>query len=519
MTIRLRPAALLVFGILLAGCQGGTNSTAGKPAAAGWARTVLPPSDSLLAAVAVDGAGSVYAAGQFWGPSTFDFGNGVTAAGSNDRYNALLLKYDSSDVVQWAQTVGTVADGAYFESVATDASGNVYAAGSLSGPAGSVDLGNGVTVTKSGGGSDSAVLVKYSASGQALWARAVGAGPGASYFASVALDASGNVYVAGNVEDVGTYGFGDGVTATGIASSDAAAQTASTAVLAKYDSSGTAQWARTATAGSPSSRFASVAIDSAGNAYAAGAIGGSSPYDFGDGVTVAGSTNRGELAGQVADNAVLVKYSASGITQWAQTPGGGSGGSGFAAAVVDSAGHVYAAGSLGGAWDTYDFGNGVTVPGPVDAGAGGLEGYGYAVLVRYDASGAAQWARSVGEESGANSAFWGIAVDSSGDVYTAGTVYTNGTYDFGQGASIKVDAQVNQVALVKYDSSGVTQWARSSQNGGSTGDTFTSVAVNGAQDLYVGGGVGGAGRLDFGNDVTVTSAVVSGWDALLVKYP
>jgi hypothetical protein len=59
------------------------------------------------------------------------------------------------------------------------------------------------------------VLVKYNSSGQAQWAKTVEAGTvaDASFFSSVAVDISGNVYAAGSQE--GILNYGNGVTATG----------------------------------------------------------------------------------------------------------------------------------------------------------------------------------------------------------------------------------------------------------------------------------------------------------------
>jgi hypothetical protein len=504
--------------------QGPDDATA--PYEALWARTALSmsmPTASLSSSVATDGTGNAYVAGEFWGPGTLDFGNGVTVTGGHDGAIALLLKYDPSGSAQWAQTVGASSSNSQFSSLTVDSAGNVYVAGFVRGP-GSVDLGNGVTVTVTNSGTiNNALLVKYNASGTAQWAQMV-AGSSDSDFGSVAVDFAGDVVVAGEIDGIGRYDFGNGVSATGTATSDAAVQIPSNAVLAKYSSSGIAQWGRTVVSGSPGSSFASVALDSVGNAYAAGSIGGTGTYDFGNGVAVSGTSAYGAVGGQAAGNAVLVKFSASGIPQWAQTTVAGSSGSNFWAAAVDSAGDVYAAGAIGGPQDTYNFGNGVTVAGPSNTGFTGTAGPQYAVLVNYDSSGSARWARSLVDTSGPNSLFSSLAVDSSGDVYAAGAVNGGGTYNFGNGAAIPILANtqnVNHVALIKYDLSGTARWARSSTNGGGVDDTFQAVAVVVMGDVYAAGGVGGgAGAADFGNNVAVASTVVPGigWNALLVKY-
>lgn len=485
-----------------------------------WARTDLSPTiSSLFNCAAVDASGSVYAAGDLWGPGTLDFGGGVTATGAFSGYNALLVKYDFSGNAQWERTLGTDVIGSDFSSVAVDSAGNLYAAGYLSGNPGALDLGNGVTVTKSDT-SANALLVKYDFSGTTQWARLVTAGASDSRFNSVVVDSSGNIRVAGEIDGTGTYDFGNGVTATGIATSAGLINTPGNAVLATYDSSGTAQWAQTVTQGSPESSFSSVAVDSEGNAYAAGSIAGTGTYGFGNGVTITGTAVNGPIGGQAVGNIALVKYDSSGIAQWARTMTAGSSGSGFSSVAVDRSGNAYAAGSIGEG--TYDFGNGVTAAGTTKGGDfTGTAGSLYVVLVKYDSAGTAQWARTV-TPGGSNSYLNSVAVDSSGNAYVAGGVHSTGIYDFGNGATISTDANDSgyYVALVKYDPLGAAQWARSSIVTGSTEDVFTAVTLDAAGAVYAAGYIGETGVVDFGNDVSVTGTHVGspGWSPLLVKY-
>jgi len=497
-------------------------SPEGSTAGASWARTDLSPTtSSLFNAAAVDVSGNVYAAGDLWGPGTLDFGNAVRATGTFSGYNALLLKYNSSGKAQWERTLGTDSIGSDFQSIALDSSGNLYAAGHLSGNPGALDLGNGVTVTKSDT-SYNALLIKYDSSGTVQWAQLVIAGASHSSFSSVVVDSSGNIRVAGEIDGTGTYDFGNGVTATGIATS-AGLDLPRNAVLANYDSSGTAQWARTVTQGSPASSFSSLAVDSAGNAYTAGYIAGTGTYDFGNGVAITGTAEGGAMAGQAVVNGALVKYDSSGIAQWAQTitvGERGSVGSDFRSVTADRSGNVYAAGSIG--LGTYDFGNGVTAAGITKGGSfTGNGGSLYVVLAKYDSTGTAQWARTV-SPGGSNSYLNSVAVDSSGNAYVAGAVLSTGIYDFGNGATIATDARANgyYVALVKYDASGVAQWARSSVATGSTEDAFNAVTLDAAGTVYAAGYLGETGTVDFGNDVTVIGTHVTGqgWSPLLVKY-
>ncbi len=83
------------------------------------------------------------------------------------------------------------------------------------------------------------------------------------------------------------------------------------------------------------------------------------------------------------------------------------------------------------------------------------------VLVKYNSSGAAQWAKTV--SSGAsNSIFNSLAVYSSGNVYAAGHIDGNGPFDFGSQTATGTNNIGNgyNIVLVKYNSSGAAQWAK-----------------------------------------------------------
>ena len=244
--------------------------------------------------------------------------------------------------------------------------------------------------------------------GIARWAKSVVAGTNSSAFSSVTRDSAGNIYAVGTIAGTESYDFGNGVTVAGTASGS----NVSNVVLVKYNSSGTAQWAKSVVAGADGSRFTSVILDSAGNIYTVGYIEGSGSYDFGNGATVAGR----------APGLVLVKYNSSGAAQWAKSVVAGTNNSSFYSVTLDSAGNIYAAGEIDGA-GSYDFGNGVTVAGTCTGGSGG---FGNVVLVKYNSSGNAQWAKSVVAGTG-RSGFFSVTLDSSGNIYAIGVACRNNT--------------------------------------------------------------------------------------------
>ena len=411
----------------------------------------------------------------------------VTAAdGSTQNY--LVTVRAGALPPQWARTV-TAGSDSYFNSVAMASDGSVYAAGYISGT-GAYDFGNSVTSGGTYTGANT-VLVKYTSSGVAQWARTVTAGGDYSEFYSVSVAADGSVYAAGRITGTETYDFGNSVTSAGT-------YTGANTVLVKYSSSGVVQWARTMTAGSDESELNSVSVAADGSVYAAGRIAGTGTYDFGNSVTAAGVASY--------DNVLLVKYNSSGEAQWARTMIAGSDVSFFHSVSATADGSVYAAGGVIGT-GTYDFGNGVTSAGTY-TGAN-------IVLVKYSSSGVAQWARTMTAGSDV-SFFHSVSATADGSVYAAGGVIGTGTYDFGNSVTSAGTYTDANIVLVKYSSSGVAQWART-MIAGSDRSTFYSLSAAPDDSVYAAGGIIGTGTYGLGNGVTAAGSS-SGENIVLVKY-
>jgi outer membrane protein assembly factor BamB len=455
-----------------------------------WAQTVTAGGNrSYFKSVSVASDGSAYAAGWIEGTGIFNFGNSVTSAGTyTDSANIVLVKYNSSGVAQWARSVTAGNNISFFNSVSMASDGSVYAAGDIYGT-GTFSFGNNVTAAGTYSGSN-IVLVKYNSSGVAQWARSVTAGNNVSSFNSVSVSSDGSVYTAGRIIGTDTYDFGNSVTATGPSTDD-------NIVLVKYNSSGSAQWAKTVTAGN-NSAFNSVSVASDGSVYAGGFIMASS-YDFGNGVTAVGG-------GSGARNIILVKYNSSGVAQWARSVIMGGDESFFRSVSVASDGSVYAAGYTDRP-STYDFGNNVTITNPFNGNN--------ILLVKYNSSGVAQWARSVTAGNG-QSRFDSVSVAADGSVYAAGYIAGTGTFNFGNSITSAGPYIGGNILLVKYDSSGVAQWARTVTMG-SFSSYFSGVSVASDGSVYAAGQIYGTGTYDFGNSVT-TAGTYPSCNMLLVKY-
>src|SRR5262249_55648559 len=116
-------------------------------------------------------------------------------------------------------------------------------------------------------------IAKYASDGSSVWAKDLGGSSGQVWPKRLAVDAGGNVYVAGQFEYTATFGT--------LTLSNAG--TGPDAFLAKVDPSGNVIWARPFGLNQHQSAVA-VAVDGSGNVYAGGTFSGT--LSFGNGVTV-----------------------------------------------------------------------------------------------------------------------------------------------------------------------------------------------------------------------------------------
>lgn len=349
---------------------------------------------------------------------------------------------------QWASRyagTGNGADDGF--SVTIDLSGNVYVTGASWGGSSGYDY----------------ATVKYNSSGVQQWAVSYN-GPAnlRDEANSIAVDNSGNVYVTGRSE-----GSGSGYDCATV----------------KYNSSGVQQWAsRYNGPGNAADWGKMVGVDNLGNVFVTG-------YGYGSGTT---------------EDFHTIKYNSSGVQQWVERYNGP--GNMFDEAnflYLDGAGFIYVTGNSYGSGTGYDYatikynsagtqqwlmrytsagsnddnsscvktdasGN-VYVTGKSFVGTS----YNYATI-KYNSSGAQQWAATYNSPGNGTDEPRSLAVDGSGNVFVTGSSTSSSGYDY---------------LTVKYNSSGAEQWTQRYNGAGNSVDIATSMVLDAAGNVYVTGAV------------------------------
>lgn len=239
-----------------------------------WAKRMGRTLSDFPSAIALDASGNVHTTGTFEGTNVdFDPGVGtayLSSAGSKDIF---VSKLDSSGDFVWAKKLGGT-DFDYVNSIAVDASENVYTAGRFKSTA-DFDPGAGASNLTSAGDADIFVS-KLDSSGDFVWAKRMG-GTGYDEANGIALDALGNVYTAG--EYLGTADFDPGAGTSELTSAGNR-----DIFVSKLDSSGDFVWAQ-GLGSTGSDRSDAMAADASGNVYATGTFQSTVDFDPGAGTS------------------------------------------------------------------------------------------------------------------------------------------------------------------------------------------------------------------------------------------
>ena len=325
--------------------------------------------------IATDSQGNAYWVGSVSG--TADFGCGTLSPGSH--VAGFIAKVDPDGACQWVRGITTAFYDAWVYGIAIDAQDRIYITGSCKG---TTTFGNGVVLSGSGS-TDDWFTARYDTSGNCIWGRSIANSSSTSEGHGIAVDAQGFVYNTGFAGGSG-YTFAPITVNTG--------SSARQAVIVKYDSTGTALWAKatTGTTGRKSARSISVVGDrlfiTGQNYYSISAF---------DGIPIATSDSWAE--------AYVLACDLDGHGLWAKSYGGGDNeGYGVSA---DTLGNVFVVGRM--------WGN-LFLPDDTLTSTSSNDDI---LLMGFDRDGNYRWAKSTGSTQ--RDLSWGVTTDGMGNAYVA----------------------------------------------------------------------------------------------------
>ncbi len=408
-----------------------------------WAVSASGINDDFVESLAVDASGNRFLTGSFES-ATITFGTyTLTNSGESDMF---IVKYDAAGNVVWAKSAGGIyADEGF--SVATDAAGNCFVVGYYWSTSIIFD-----TDTLFNSLGHDVFVVKYDPSGNVIWTRGT-TGSFDNQAVSVAVDNSGNCYVAGFFKTLFLYFGSDTLTNAASNSPDM--------FIVKYDVGGNALWAKSAgSIGYEEAR--SIAVDSDGNSYVTGYF-ESSNISFG--ATTLTNANPGSR------DVFVVKYDTAGNVLWASSAGGNSIDDGRGIG-VDGFGNSYITGTFISPSITF----GTTTL--TNAGANEDDLF----LVKFDSIGNVVWAKSAGGTL--DDPVRSMAVDAAGNCYITG-YFKNTTLNFNTVTLTNTVSGEDDIYIAKYDANGNVIWAKSV--GGVNSDRSHAIASDASGYLTVAG--------------------------------
>lgn len=313
-------------------------------------------------------------------------------------------------------------------SASNDPSGNLYLAGSTTGPLQGTNL-----------GSTDAWIAKYNSSGTQVWGKQIGTAKSETAYDTV-TDSAGNLYVAG-------------ATSGNLFST---LQTGGDAWVAKYDTNGNQVWGKQFQIGNGLSNTPfGIDLDPTGNVYVSG-------------LTIKDNPDKQTFNFPVQDDSWVTKFDNNGNQQWTTQIGGPFFDENYNLA-VDNSGNSYAVGWTQGLLRESD---------PSRS------------LLKYDAwiqktntSGQVEWRRQFGSKNEGIDFAWDVDTDSKGNIYVAG--WTTGDIGTTDGKKSKLGSY--DMWITKFAPDGTQVVTKEFGSAGDDGTYLSDMVIDAQDNIFVTG--------------------------------
>ena len=312
---------------------------------------------------------------------------------------------ESDSSIRWNTFLGTAGNDTG-EAMAVDDAGNLYVTGTGSGA-----WGGPLTLNPYAGGYD-AYIAKYDSSGALQWNTFLGSASGDDIGKAIALDGSGNLFLAGN----SNVTWGDNPLNAFVGSADT--------FIAKLDGNGALQWNTFLGSTDGAVYSSAISVSESGNAYV-----------FGDSQAAWGSP---QIAYAGAVDAYVAKLNSNGALQWNTFLGSDWSENSFGMA-IDKDENLYVTGAGQKTWGDA----------PVNAFAGFIDTF----VAKLDSSGKLKWNTFLGSGGSGNDQSRAIVLDPEGNLFLTG-------YSTAAWGSSPIHAYTGKqdIFVAKLGKDGALQW-------------------------------------------------------------
>lgn len=300
----------------------------------------------------------------------------------------------------------------------------------------------------SSGGTD-IFIAKYDADGVLLWAKQVG-GQNDDYSSAISTDIAGNCYITGFFFIQGISSTFGNTTITEAGDADM--------FVSKFSAGGNLLWVRNAGGRNDDGSYG-IASDISGNSYITG---------YFSGIAYFGTTKISSIG---YTDIFIAKYDAAGNLVWVKTGGGPYQDMAYGIS-TDITGNCYVTGFFTG--NANFSGTTLWSSGYFDTDV---------FVLKYNPSGILVWAKRSGGTG--NDFGYGISVAKNGQIYVAGTF--KGTKSFGDNILTRITGSNGFIS--QFDVNGKLSWTKGTN--GSELNEFTKVSTDVAGNCYVSGYISG----------------------------
>ena len=460
----------------------GTSREGKAGVKATWAQGIGGKDQEIIYSVSGTSDGG-YIAGGIFSSSSIDLGNEVKLVNKDDN-DGMIIKYNADREVEWARSVGGIgAD--HISSVMETRDGGYIVGGDTT--SSGIDLGNGVIlVTQGAYNSSDGMIIKYNASGETEWAKAI-SGTERNSINSVIVTNDGGYLAVGEFLS-NKIDLGNGVSLTNNGGLDG--------MIIKYNANGETEWAHEI--GDTRAECIKSATEISDGGYIVGGEFNSSSIDLGNGISL---VNKGSGSTPNTDG-MIIKYNANGETEWAKAIG-----ETYADCVETVTGTNDGGFIVGGYTESnsIDLGNGVNLI------TKGEYNYSDGMIIKYNTSGEAEWAKAIG---GTNVDRIEKITGTSDGGCVVGGYFKSRNIDLGNEVGLKNLGNEDGM-IIKYSADGETEWVK--VIGGANEDKILSVKET-SKGCYVVGGYFYSSNVDLGNGLSIENKGSTNWpDGMIIK--